>query len=170
MSNRFATLRGATLQQVETLAVPRSVAFVRVPTAGDAALDEVLTELAALPAAEATGDGAREHWPFVEVHVRLEAAERGLRARVEEVLVGRAARLARITVVGPAEPAHAPRVALAELDVRQMVIRKWEAEHGSAPPLDVLAALDEVVAAAAATIGDDDARRANALGGRSAPG
>lgn len=170
----LATLRGAHLERSEELEVPRSVAMVRIPASGEASVEEALQALAALPAADALttglGDGATEFWPFVDVHLRLDVAERSLRARIEGALAGRAARLGRIAVTAPGPVARAPRIALAELDVREMVVRKWELEHGAAPPPEVLLALDEVVAAAAASIDDEEARRASALAGRSGPG
>lgn len=161
----LVTFRGAALERVEELAVPRPVEILRIPVAGDAPLGDVLGALAALPLDD--GRTPEGRWPFVEVCVRLEAAERGLRARIEEALAGRAARLARIVVQGATAPARAPRISLAELDVREMVVRKWEAEHGAPPAEDVLAALDEVVAAAAAHVAEDDERRAGARAGRS---
>lgn len=150
---------GAGDVRVEALEVPRSVEIVRVPAEGAAPLDAALDALSRLP----TSDAPPERWPFVEVHVRLDAPERSLRARVESALEGRAARLTRIVVSEAAAAPRASRVRLADLDVREMVVRKWEAEHGTSPSADVLAALDEAVAAAAAAVGEDEARRRTAL-------
>ncbi len=73
------------------LPVPRWVDLLRVPKQ-HAPLDEVLNALLALELPETPLIAQ----PYLEVRVRLEAPEPGLRARIESVLEGKPVRLARI--------------------------------------------------------------------------
>ncbi len=84
-------LEGEAVAAIQAIAVPRAVQLLRVPKK-PAGIDEVLAELAALELTELT-----EHeQPYLEVRVRLDAPEPGLRARVEAALLGKPVRLARI--------------------------------------------------------------------------
>ncbi|ADO74790.1 exonuclease SbcCD subunit D C-terminal domain-containing protein [Stigmatella aurantiaca] len=88
-------LEAETLGSVRSLPVPRTVDMWRVPERNEATLEEVLVQLAALPKAEA---GAAERaWPYLEVCVTLPRPEPALRRKVEEALVGKAARLVKLT-------------------------------------------------------------------------
>jgi exonuclease SbcD len=88
-------LDGERAVDITALPVPRTVDLLRVP-ARPAPLDEVLAALQALP------PRSGEHPPYLEVRVRLDAPEPGLRAKVEAALEGRHARLARIDTSLPA--------------------------------------------------------------------
>ena len=93
-------LDGERVVDITALAVPRTVDLLRVP-ASPAPLDDVLAALQALP------PRSGEHPPYLEVRVRLDAPEPGLRARVEAALEGRHARLARIDTCLPVRGANA---------------------------------------------------------------
>jgi exonuclease SbcD len=82
---------GASVREIAAIAVPRAVELLRVP-ARPAPLAQVLEELAALNVADAPSD----QQPFLEVRVRLDAPEPGLRARIEAALEGKPVRLAKI--------------------------------------------------------------------------
>ncbi|RFP18646.1 MULTISPECIES: exonuclease SbcCD subunit D C-terminal domain-containing protein [unclassified Duganella] len=82
---------GGEVREIAPLMVPRAVQLLRVP-AKPAPLAQVLEELAAL----ATLDAEPEQQPFLEVRVRLDAPEPGLRARIEAALDGKPVRLAKI--------------------------------------------------------------------------
>nr|WP_315392269.1 exonuclease SbcCD subunit D C-terminal domain-containing protein [uncultured Duganella sp.] len=84
-------LDGAGVRQIAPIMVPRAVELLRVP-AKPAPLAQVLEELAALEVA----DAPPERQPFLEVRVRLDAPEPGLRARIEAALDGKPVRLAKI--------------------------------------------------------------------------
>ena len=84
-------LDGAGVRQIAPIMVPRAVELLRVP-AKPAPLAQVLEELAALEVAGAPP----ERQPFLEVRVRLDAPEPGLRARIEAALDGKPVRLAKI--------------------------------------------------------------------------
>ncbi|MGV7209757.1 exonuclease SbcCD subunit D C-terminal domain-containing protein [Oxalobacteraceae bacterium A2-2] len=138
-------LDGERLREVAAIPVPRAVELLRVP-ARPAPLAQVLEELAALelPLLDA------HQQPFLEVRVRLEGPEPGLRTRVEAALEGKPVRLAKI------ETSSAPRAGALEQEVmtldqlarlkpddifRQLYRHKFGAE---APP-DQLSAFAELM-------------------------
>ncbi|MBP1203633.1 exonuclease SbcD [Duganella sp. 1411] len=82
---------GAKVGAITPIHVPRAVELLRVP-AKPAPLAQVLEELAALDVPDAPPD----QQPFLEVRVRLDAPEPGLRARIEAALEGKPVRLAKI--------------------------------------------------------------------------
>ena len=82
---------GAQVSAITPIHVPRAVELLRVP-AKPAPLAQVLEELAALDVADAPAD----QQPLLEVRVRLDAPEPGLRARIEAALEGKPVRLAKI--------------------------------------------------------------------------
>jgi exonuclease SbcD len=129
---------------ITPLQVPRAVELLRVP-ARPAPLEEVLPALQALPP---RGDG---HPPYLEVRVRLDAPEPGLRARVEAALDGRHARLARIDTSLPARGKVEESMSLDQLDqlqpddiFRRLYRQKFDCD---APP-EQLAAFTELMLAA----------------------
>ena len=84
-------LAGDTVHEIVPIAIPRAVQLLRVP-AKPALIGQVLEELAALD----VPDAPTEEQPFLEVRVRLDAPEPGLRARIEAALDGKPVRLAKI--------------------------------------------------------------------------
>ncbi len=84
-------LDGDAVREIAPIAIPRAVQLLRVP-ARPALIAQVLEELAALD----VPDAPTEEQPFLEVRVRLDAPEPGLRARIEAALDGKPVRLAKI--------------------------------------------------------------------------
>ena len=84
-------LDGDAVREIAPIAIPRAVQLLRVP-AKPALIGQVLEELAALD----VPDAPTEEQPFLEVRVRLDAPEPGLRARIEAALDGKPVRLAKI--------------------------------------------------------------------------
>lgn len=84
-------LDGDTVAQIQEIPIPRAVDLLRIPEQ-PAPIDEVLEQLARIdrPAL------ALEAQPYLEVRVRLQGPEPGLRTRIETVLQNKAVRLARI--------------------------------------------------------------------------
>ncbi|AKF08262.1 exonuclease SbcCD subunit D C-terminal domain-containing protein [Sandaracinus amylolyticus] len=157
---RLVTFEGARIVAQAGHRVPRSVAILRVPKSGPAPIDEALAALRALEDDEVVraARGAPENrWPWVEARVRLERAEPALRARVDEALAGLPVRLVKLTVEqartgsSPGTEEGASLRELAELDVREVFLRRWALEQEGEPPADVLAAFDEVRAAVVGT-------------------
>ena len=138
-------LDGERAVDITALPVPRTVDLLRVP-ARPAPLDEVLAALQALP------PRSGEHPPYLEVRVRLDAPEPGLRAKVEAALEGRQARLARIDTSLPARgDAAGETMSLDQLDklrpddiFRRLYRQKFDCDA----PDEQLAAFTELMLAA----------------------
>jgi exonuclease SbcD len=146
----IATFEGPHLVGVESVRVPRAVPILRVP-AEAAPLEQVLAALRALEVAGV----AEERWPWLEVRVRLRRHEPELRSRIEEALEGKSVRLVKITVERetgevPGEKAPHRLRELADLDVREVFLRRWALDHEGEPPAELVAAFDEACAAVAA--------------------
>lgn len=88
-------LEGEGLGTVRPLSVPRTADMLRVPAREAAPLEEVLEQLAALPALES--DMPERNRPYLEVCVSLPRPEPLLRRKVEAALEGKAARLVKLT-------------------------------------------------------------------------
>ncbi len=132
---------------VRSVRVPVFRELRRLPAGGPAPLAQVLAELAALPSASALPESA---WPWVEVLVELSEPEPGLRSMLEKAAEGRAARLVRIPsprLTGSGRPLAeaAPERTLADLGPEDVFRRKWERDHRSEPPPEVLAAFHELL-------------------------
>jgi DNA repair protein SbcD/Mre11 len=87
------TFEGREVVSVETPLVPRAVDLLRIPAEEPKEKYLVLRELAKLPKQR---EG--EQLPFLEVRIRLERPESGLRGEVAEALEGKHARLVKLTV------------------------------------------------------------------------
>ena len=108
---------GEQVSAIRSLPVPRAVALLRVPRL-PAAPAQVLAELQALDLSAHHGRPAEEH-PYLEVRVRLDAPDPGLRARIEAALEGQPVRLARIdlsSAAAAADAGQAAAVGLGELE------------------------------------------------------
>lgn len=90
-------LDGEAVAEIRPVRVPRSVELIRVPKT-HASIDEVLPLLETLDPGAAAESPVHTH-PYLEVRVRLDAPEPGLRARIEATLAGKPVRLARIDPV-----------------------------------------------------------------------
>lgn len=109
-------LEGEAVKDIRPIRVPRSVDLLRVPQA-HAPLDEALAALAALDLSPYAGLPL-EAQPYLELRVRLDAPEPGLRARIEAALSGKPVRLARIDPTSHRAGADSarPAVSLADLE------------------------------------------------------
>ncbi|MGK5004946.1 exonuclease SbcCD subunit D C-terminal domain-containing protein [Janthinobacterium sp. LB2P70] len=134
---------GEALQSVRAIEVPRAVPLLRVPGT-PAPIDEVLAQLAALdvPAAPA------EAQPFLEVRVRLDAPEPGLRTRIETALDGKPVRLAKIETSSAARsstPENLTLDQLAQLQPDDIFRRLYLQKYGKEAPPEQLSALAELL-------------------------
>lgn len=139
-------LDGGTVREIAEIRIPRPVELLRVP-AQPAPVDEALDALAALD----PPDLALEAQPYLEVRVRLNAPEPGLRARVDAVLDRKPVRLAKIETrydTGPDDGADRGPRSLDDLGRLQPdeIFRKlhWR-KYGTEPSPTLLAAFTELL-------------------------
>ena len=140
-------LDGDAPPRIRALHVPRAVELLRVPVT-PAAVEEAL---AALEALQLLG-GPEEDWPYLQVRIRLGQPEPGLRARVDAALAGKPVRLARIetTHARPADEAAPSGLSVDELEAlgpADFFRRLYAHRYGDAPPAELMAAFDELLAA-----------------------
>jgi exonuclease SbcD len=134
---------GETLQSVRAIAVPRAVPLLRVPAA-PAPIAEVLAQLAALD----VPDAPAEAQPFLEVRVRLDAPEPGLRTRIETALDGKPVRLAKIETSSAARasaPENMTLDQLSQLQPDEIFRRLYQQKYGKEAPPEQLSALAELL-------------------------
>lgn len=128
---------------VRTLEIPRTVDLMRI---GGATVDDVLAEILRLPVDLGEDPELR---PYLEVQVRLDRPVPQLRARIEEAMIGRRPRLVKITVEragdGEALADAQVGVALADLEPRDVLVRRWRRDHEGEPPTALARAFDELV-------------------------
>ena len=134
---------GETLQSVRVIAVPRAVPLLRVP-ATPAPISEVLAQLAALD----VPDAPAEAQPFLEVRVRLDAPEPGLRTRIETALDGKTVRLAKIETSSAARASAPENMTLDQLGQLQpddIFRRLYQQKYAKEAPPELLSALAELL-------------------------
>ncbi|MGK5058682.1 exonuclease SbcCD subunit D C-terminal domain-containing protein [Janthinobacterium sp. LB2P49] len=134
---------GETLHSVRAIEVPRAVPLLRIPST-PAPIADVLAQLAALdvPAAPA------EAQPFLEVRVRLDAPEPGLRTRIETALDGKPVRLAKIETSSAARSSAPENMTLDQLGQLQpddIFRRLYLQKYGKEAPPEQLSALAELL-------------------------
>ena len=134
---------GEQLREVRVIEVPRAVPLLRVP-ATPAPIAEVLAQLTALD----VPDAPAEAQPFLEVRVRLDAPEPGLRTRIETALDGKPVRLAKIETSSAARSSAPENMTLDQLGQLQpddIFRRLYLQKYGRPAPPDQLSALAELL-------------------------
>ncbi|MFD2272014.1 exonuclease SbcCD subunit D C-terminal domain-containing protein [Undibacterium arcticum] len=138
-------LHGEAAADITALPVPRAVELLRVPKQ-PAPLDDVLAALAAL-ALPANDDPQRQ--PYLEVRIRLDAPEPGLRARVEAALEGKQVRLAKIeTSFTPKNVSNTALASLEQLERLQpddIFNRLYRSKYDDDAPAELRAAFAELM-------------------------
>ncbi len=129
--------------------MPRTRPLLRVPPDAAAPLEQVLEQLRALPA---RGDLADDAVPLLEVRLQLSRPEPALRARLDEAVEGRAARLVHWQVEytgdGAALGDAAPAKNLSDLDPVDVFRRRWASKFEGEPTPEIMAAFDDLLAEA----------------------
>ncbi|MET0323205.1 MAG: exonuclease SbcCD subunit D C-terminal domain-containing protein [Duganella sp.] len=138
-------LEGAAVREIAPIAIPRAVQLLRVP-AKPALIGDVLEQLAALDVADAPA----EQQPFLEVRVRLDAPEPGLRARIEAALDGKAVRLAKIETSSAARGSTVDSEVmtldrLEQLKPDDIFRQLYQQRFGNEAPADQLTAFAELM-------------------------
>lgn len=129
------TCDGERLVSVEPLLIPRAVPLQRL---GPLLLDELLVQIAALPAIDLLDDPERRPW--LEVRVRLDQPQPDLRNRIEAALQGKAVRLVRIAAEYAGLSSDDPNEAglelieLEQLTPQELFSRAWQDNYGN--PVD----------------------------------
>ena len=145
-------LDGDRLLDVRQVRVPRLVPILRLPKDGAAEPEALLDLLRGLPPAPVRRPGEPDLRPYLEVRVKVERSSALLRQEIEDALEGRNARLLRVSpdrkVEGPGL-ADDSTVSLSDLTPEAVFRRRWEKDHDSLPPEEMLAAFHELVEAAA---------------------
>ncbi len=134
---------GEQLREVRVIEVPRAVPLLRVP-ATPAPIAEVLAQLAALD----VPDAPAEAQPFLEVRVRLDAPEPGLRTRIETALDGKPVRLAKIETSSTARSSAPENMTLDQLSQLQpddIFRRLYQQKYAKEAPPELLSALAELL-------------------------
>ena len=136
---------GAAVGAIAPIHVPRAVELLRVP-AKPAPLAQVLEELAALDVPDAPSD----QQPFLEVRVRLDAPEPGLRSRIEAALEGKAVRLAKIETSSAARASSIDNDVmtldqLEQLKPDDIFRRLYQQRFGNDAPSEQLSAFAELM-------------------------
>jgi exonuclease SbcD len=142
------------VREVTPLAVPRAVELLRVPQQ-PAPLNEVLLALAALDAAPPSTHEAPQHHhlqrrPYLEVRIRLNAPEPGLRIRIEAALEGKPVRLAKIETSFAGKTTGTDHTAatldqLERLQPDDIFHRLFRGKYESEPPAELCAAFAELM-------------------------
>lgn len=138
-------LDGDAVREIAPIAIPRAVQLLRVP-AKPALIGQVLEELAALD----VPDAPTEEQPFLEVRVRLDAPEPGLRARIEAALDGKPVRLAKIETSSAARGAAVDAEVmtldrLEQLKPDDIFRQLYQQRFGNEAPPDQLSAFAELM-------------------------
>jgi len=169
---------GATVREMRTIEIPQAIEIIRIPARGQGTLDDVLAQIAALPARAAAplqlgvdpggpayaDDPAR---PYLEIVVALERPEPRLRTMIETALEGKRARLvqlhANLSGDGAAlgDRISAQQQRLAELDPRDVFARLWARSHAEDPSAAVRGAFERLLAEVSGDV-DDPARKRDA--------
>lgn len=140
-------LEGETVADITALPVPRAVELLRVPQQ-PAPLDQVL---AALESLELPANEDLQRQPYLEVRVRLDAPEPGLRARIEAALEGKPVRLAKIETsftpkIAPGiDSAPASLEQLERLQPDDIFNRLYRSRYDADAPADLQAAFAELL-------------------------
>lgn len=139
-------LDGERLGEVTALPIPRAVAMQRI---GPGTLDEALEQIAQLPLRSDNADpqcSDHHYWAWLEISVRLDAPMADLRARIDEALADRAARLLRLRRELPGngreQPRHGER--LEDIGPRRLFERVWQEQWGVPTEPDVLNDFDRL--------------------------
>lgn len=123
--------------RLETLPIPRSVEFLRIPENGALTLDDAVNAIQALT----LPDHPRAQQPFVEIAILINGPEPHLQARILAALEGKPVRLTRIRRVAAQSeqttPLSDPTRDLSDLRAEDIFLAIHQREHQT-PPSEAL--------------------------------
>lgn len=135
------------VSDITPIFVPRAVDLLRIPKQA-APLAQVLVALTAL---DVPSDTPLERQPYLEVRVRLDAPEPGLRAAIENAIEGKALRLAKIeTSFAAKKISESESVTLTELENLQpedIFQRLYQNKYQNEAPPELRSAFTELMLA-----------------------
>ncbi|MBW7892599.1 MAG: exonuclease SbcCD subunit D [Chitinophagaceae bacterium] len=140
-------LKGEEIADIHAIEIPVSVALLRVP-AVHSPLADVLSALTRLPDSQ----GSIDYAPYVQVCVLLDGPEPGLRYKVESVLEGKEARLAKIDIQYKTAPDKAADgedllvpAQLNELKPEDILRKVYTSKYSSAVPDNLISLFRQVI-------------------------
>jgi DNA repair protein SbcD/Mre11 len=145
---RIVEIEGGKLaNETRAIEVPRSVDLLSIPNTGAASIDELLTQIAALPARRTdTNEDAR---PYLQVEVLLEKPTPTAKQLIEEAARGKEARLVRIgqhtTGLGQALGEMRAMRTLSDITPDEVFSACYERTHATAPPAELVEAFHVLV-------------------------
>lgn len=142
-------LSGESVAGITEITVPRAVDLLRIPKQPER-VEAVLAQLEALDLPD-SGDV----YPYLEVRVRLDSPEPGLRSRIEAAIEGKPVRLARIeTRLGSITTEKTASMSLDDLNKLQpedIFKRLYQSRYGTDASFEYLSAFAELCAESVAT-------------------
>lgn len=140
-------LVGGRLFEVRDIRIPRSVELLRLPANEHGTLEALLEALGALPQRDATQP--LETLPMLEARVRLDQPDPSIRAKIEEALAGKAARLVKIDCARTGTNRSLGEVteasSLKDLKPEDVFRLKYQRDYRDEPSDALLAAFHELV-------------------------
>lgn len=144
-------IKGDQLEKVTPVHVPRSVQLLRIPKHA-APLPDVLDALDSLDLTSIVGASkGTQYDPYLEVRVKLEAPEPGLRARLESYIAGKPLRLLKIDTHYPGKAQddnsdeQATQDTLDRLQPEDIFRRLYQSKYQQDAPGDMLRAFGELL-------------------------
>ncbi len=138
-----------TLTSTDEILIPRAAMMLRIPAAGAAVIDDVISQLEALTLDESL---LLEQYPFVEVRITEEGPDPMRRRRIEQAMDGKPLRLASIKIAtlernaaGVQSATGADQMDLKTIDPEDVFQDAYRKKYGHDPDSRLLAAFREIL-------------------------
>jgi len=137
------------LTSTDEILIPRAAMMLRIPAAGAAVIDDVISQLEALTLDESL---LLEQYPFVEVRITEEGPDPMRRRRIEQAMDGKPLRLASIKIAtlernaaGVQSATGADQMDLKTIDPEDVFQDAYRKKYGHDPDSRLLAAFREIL-------------------------
>ena len=138
-----------TLTSTDEILIPRAAMMLRIPAAGAAVIDDVISQLEALTLDESL---LLDQYPFVEVRITEEGPDPMRRRRIEQAMDGKPLRLASIKIAtlernaaGVQSATGADQMDLKTIDPEDVFQDAYRKKYGHDPDSRLLAAFREIL-------------------------